>query len=394
MQRRSWLTTLLLAVLPAAGADLPADLVGSTGLPTVAWRLDGVPPGATVAGFPTESGYLLLVGGARRAGRVAPLGDLCVVSPGGWAVRRLTSEHSLEGLPAILRQVVVAGDLSGVVRVWPLGRAARESAPPRIELGRALRVGPLVLGDDYVIAAENQILRITNLVEVSWRRDLDGPVTAPLASDGLRLYAAVGRTLVGLDAGNGAVAWSVDAEAPVATGLIVTAGLVLAGFEDGSIQAYDTATGHRQWRTEVAMAPFSRHLALAATWVVAAGANGRLAAVDAASGEPRWTAERPGPLSNPTVAFGHVFVVGGDGRLYAVPFDPAAEGWSFAETGPDGTATELVGDACVFGRRVYVTTRGGTLVALDLPAAVGPAPWPVPGGTAHRNGRVVPLEEP
>ncbi len=134
-----------------------------------------------------------------------------------------------------------------------------------------------------------------------------------------------------------------------------------------------------------------------ALWTVEdlAGADGSLRALDAATGEPTWEVELPeaAPFGSPTVGFGRVFVVDGLGRLQAIPFAADQETWKWMPRPRDGAIEKLAGVASIHGARLYVTTASGALLALDLKDADGPAPWPVPGGTAARNGRVFVAEE-
>ncbi|NUQ01976.1 MAG: PQQ-binding-like beta-propeller repeat protein, partial [Armatimonadetes bacterium] len=133
------------------------------------------------------------------------------------------------------------------------------------------------------------------------------------------------------------------------------------------------------------------YLALGGPWLFAVETSGRVLAVDACTGEARWETTAPGPLGSPTIGFGRVFVIGAEGRLYALPLDAGQERWLYAPLSERDEPQPLVGVVSIHGRRLYATSQDGTLLAFNLSAA-GPVLWPVPGGTAARNGRVVPPE--
>lgn len=391
--RFGWLMAVLLGTVAWAqdAPPLPFDLVGVCGPPEEAWRLAGIVPGATVVGFEAENEAALLVGGPRTTPDSPRLGDLAVVSPRGWARRRIASERPLQGLPAMLRKVVLAGDDRGRLHVWPLGYGDRESAPWTVEGDGPVKVGPLVVGETFVFVAEQTIYSVSNLVEPRWQRRLPDPVKTAFASDGESIFLGCGKVLVALQAEDGEPLWQVDLPTKPVTGWLVTAGLAVAGFADGSIRSWDTVSGEPVWehlpKQPVTLAP---HLALAGPWLIAADANGGIHALEGATGEPTWGVEYPesAPFGSPTVGFGRVFVIDGLGRLQAIPFAADQATWKWMPRPREGALEQLVGVASIHGARLYVTTATGALLALDLKDAEGPAPWPVPGGTAARNGRV------
>lgn len=383
-------------VLADEPPSLPFDLVGTCGQPIEAWRLAGIVPGATVVGFDAEGQTALLVGGPRTGAESPKLGDLAVVSPRGWARRRIVSERPLRGLPAMLRKVVLAGDDHGRLHVWPLGYGDRESAPWTVEGDGPVAVGPLVVGETFVFVADRTIYSVSNLVEPRWQRRLPAPVKAAFASDGESIFVGCGTTLLALQAADGEPLWQVDLPAEPRTGWLITAGLAVAGFADGALRAYDSVSGEAVWEhLPDQPADLAPHLALAGPWLLAADAGGHLRALDTATGEPVWSIELPeaAPFGSPTVGFGRVFLIDGLGRLQAIPFDPQQVTWKWMPRPRDGAIEKLVGVASIHGARVYVTTATGALLALDVPDADGPAPWPVPGGTAARNGRVFVADE-
>ncbi|MCC7495181.1 MAG: PQQ-binding-like beta-propeller repeat protein [Fimbriimonadaceae bacterium] len=364
--------------------------MGTCPPPQVAWRLGGVAPGATVLAT-GEASQAVLVGGP-RSGEAAPLlGDLAVLSPRGWAERRVTAPGGLVGLPALLRKVALAANPAGVLHLWPLGLGDRETDPWTVDSTGPAAVGPLVVGRNYLFAAAGRLAAVSDLIEPRWSVEV-GEVTAPLASDGSSVYLAGATTLQAVDARSGDRLWRIALPAAPQTGLLATAGLVLGGLADGTLRAWDAADGSAVWQTATVTAPFAPHLALAGPWVVAA-AGERLLAADTAAGSPVWQASAPPPVGSPTIGYGRAFVVAGDGQLHAVAFSTDQPPWQFTARTADGQAEPLRGVVSLLAQRAYVTTGSGTLLALDLPGASGPLPWPVPGGGPSRNGRVLPPDE-
>lgn len=386
--------TLILLTAAIAVADspaLPADLVGRLGNPSLAWQLDGFGGEPSVAGFNDDGRPLLLVA-SRRLGDAPPLrGDLTLVSPRGWVVRRIALPRPAAGLPAMIRRTIAATDAGGLLHLFSLAPGASESLHPRLEGAGGAVAGPLIVGANLVWAGGSTVTAVDELLHRRWQVEVGAEVTVPLASDGRSIYAA-GRLLTALDAETGQLRWRIDPGAEAQTGLLASAGLIIAGFADQTLRGYDTADGAEIWRLPCQAGRFAAHLALAGPWLVAATESGRLLGVEAAGGELVWQAERPGPLSSPAVAFGHLFVTGG-GQLHAVPFDSRQPGWSFAATLDDGRTLALTADPSIYGRRVYAGSAEGELVGIDLADPVGPAPWPLPGGTIWRNGRAVPPDE-
>jgi hypothetical protein len=387
------LVFLLLAAALARGDDLPADLVGTCGAPSVAWQLNGLPPAVTTLGYETDDGLTLLVAGHRAAAEPARLGDLAMVSPEGWARRRIVAGPGLVGLPAMARRVLAAATGDSQVFLWTLTRQGEESTPRKLSAAAPPVVGPVIIGSTLLYAAGSRVYNVSNLFEPRWDADAGGAIGVPLASDGQGVFAATEAGLVALDVGDGHRRWAQPTPAAARTGLVVTSGAVVAGFADGALRAFDTETGAPLWEQKLGVTTFAPDLALAGPWLLAATGDGRLVAFDPLSGEPTWQARRPGPLSSPTAGFGHVFVIGEAGRLFAVPFDVKAKGWTYIGFTPDGQPLPLAGAPCLFGPRLYVGTAADRLVALDLKDADGDINWAVPGGTAQRNGRVVPPEE-
>ena len=120
---------------------------------------------------------------------------------------------------------------------------------------------------------------------IRWR--FGEATTAPAVRDGV-LYTAGPGGVYALDAARGSVRWSRAVGAPVATGVTVADGLVLAGDETGRLHALDAATGRPRWRVDTD-GPLRAAPVAAAGTVLAGADNDRLYAVGAADGRVRWS---------------------------------------------------------------------------------------------------------
>ncbi|WP_405756427.1 MULTISPECIES: protein kinase domain-containing protein [unclassified Streptomyces] len=233
--------------------------------------------------------------------------------------------------------------------------------------------------------------------------------TVACSWQGAALYCSgAGLAVARLSPADGAVMWSVPANAPAGTRTakdapLYAGGLVLAVAQGSELlQARDPATGEERWRRGL---PGGAHIVPAGALVLAVAANGSVTALDAATGAPRWTkqigglgsvwwsgSEESGDPAGPVGPVGPVYVVtpDGDGRstqLMAV--DPAngSTHWQMRTAGllqPAGVAqggiylldndVQTKTDAVV---RVDLGTRAVKRVQLATPlyqaqASVGP----------------------
>jgi len=127
--------------------------------------------------------------------------------------------------------------------------------------------------------------------------------------------------------------------------------LVHAGEE---IYALDAADGTERWRADtstlfrapLAVADGTVYAPTREEWAYSSGSDGSLYAFDAASGDVQWQFTVAGGLSPPTIADGTVYGCSNPGntggRLYAIDATDGTERWSFpvsadAPTAADGT---------------------------------------------------------
>jgi outer membrane protein assembly factor BamB len=231
-----------------------------------------------------------------------------------------------------------------------------------------------------------------------WRYDTQEQVgTTPVLADGLILVATLQDTLFAIDAKTGAWRWHHRREGGASgfsihgsAGAAVSGGVVYAAYSDGYVAALDVSTGKARWEQRVAPAgPFldidstpqisgSRVFVAANSGAVYAldvatlrlklGEN-RLFAVTASSvvalapgdGRQIWSAPlRGGTAGEPAIASGRLLVPSSIGLLW---FD-VATGRLLRTLDPgSGVSSARV---AVQGKRAYVISNRGELVALDL----------------------------
>lgn len=93
----------------------------------------------------------------------------------------------------------------------------------------------------------------------TWKDDLAGPLTAPVAAADIVVVADRNRQVViGLDAKNGGEKWCLTAGGMIDTSPTLYHGLCLFGSHDGYLYAYDLSTGGFAWRTRIA--PFEERM--------------------------------------------------------------------------------------------------------------------------------------
>lgn len=232
--------------------------------------------------------------------------------------------------------------------------------------------------------------------------------TRPALAGGVVVVASLQDTVYAVDARTGAWKWhyrrepregfSVQGAASVAAG----GGLVHAGFSDGTLVALDAASGVVRWERHAAPTgayPDVDSLVLSGGRLFAAAFSGAVVALEASTGKPLWqvalpeaarVAAIPGTLL--AVGTGSVLALSpADGRtLWTAPLSgtPAGEPrlaagrWLLVPAAKGGLrflepstgrvvrvldpGTGVSAPPAVDGRRAWVLSNGGRLLALDL----------------------------
>lgn len=354
---------LVLAALPAEGGRLPP---APRSLYQVAWA---------------------------RALAAKVMGDLTPFEPGGAAVDPVTG-------------LVVVGTRDGWLHAlrsdgtvaWDFQAAGPFAAEPLID-GDTVYAGSLD-GKLYALQLGTGLLR--------WSYEAKEQLgTRPALADGLIYVASLQDTVFAVDAKTGAWRWHHRREAREgftifgAAAVQVGGGLLHAAYSDGTVVALDATSGVLRWERQAA--PLGTYtdvdsLVVKDGRVFAAAYSGAVVALDALTGKPLWQVLEPEATRVTMAPTGLVAVTTSkvlclspvDGRvLWSVALDgapgaaprvagrwllvPASEGGlRFLELASGRTVRVLnpgtgVGAAVgLGGRRAYVLSNGGLLVALDL----------------------------
>ena len=125
---------------------------------------------------------------------------------------------------------------------------------------------------------------------------------------------------------------------------VVGGGRLYAVDTQGSVHAFDTATGARVWQhrievpKELSSVTFGGGAAYADGRVYATIGTGDVVALDAATGQQLWRVKPAGPLrGSPTIAFNALYVMTQDNQIHALSTAEGAPIWQdSAASGPSG----------------------------------------------------------
>lgn len=330
------------AALEVTEPLLPVAPGAATPPLTLAWRRDveggfGPAPGVAAGG--------LLAVSTRR-------GDVTVLDrASGRVVGQQRFGDSVEGPVAVGPDrrtlfVAVAGGGPGVVAFdaragearwrWPAAGASRSERQQSVTTGGVVLVGETVVagttsgtvvGLDPATGAER------------WRFVLADTTAqiraAPVALSGTAvLIADTGGTLVALDATSGARRWSASAGAPVYDTPAADGARLVVTTTRGLVAAFDERSGQPLWRAHLDAGVRLSAPALAGHLVVAGGTDGTVRAWDVATGAAAWTWQGDGVVSaRPLHAAGVVYAGTQQKRLVALDAATGTERWATALDG-------------------------------------------------------------
>lgn len=169
---------------------------------------------------------------------------------------------------------------------------------------------------------------------------------------------------------------------------------VFAAAPDGSVRAFDIATGRELWEVELDHR-LSSGVAANRSVVIVGTADGAVIALEADSGETRWERQVSSEvLATPSLNAELAVVVSIDGLVMAFGTTLGEERWTYRHTVPALTVRGSAG-AVIANQRVYSAGDSGHLVALDL--ADGGLLWErqvaVPSGRSEIE-RLVDIDAP
>jgi outer membrane protein assembly factor BamB len=194
------------------------------------------------------------------------------------------------------------------------------------------------------------------------------PVKADVRLAGQFVYVAVDLStdsvttpglVEALNAQTGAVVWKASS---FATGgrPVVSNGTLYIGADDGTVRAFDAATGAPRWSFTRTVGVGSQlgldgYVAVSGDTVVVTSDSGAVYALDAATGKQRWLYPMPTAQTNiyttPALAFGLVYVTSGglNGAVYALDMTTGKVRWTAAQQGGFDGQPVIVGDTLYAG---------------------------------------------
>jgi outer membrane protein assembly factor BamB len=145
-------------------------------------------------------------------------------------------------------------------------------------------------------------------------------LTTPAVASGDVFVAGAyggGGKVAALNAATGAVLWTANTAAQIASSPAVSAGIVFVGSNDGTLYAYDASSGAQLWKTQVGAAIKSSP-AEADNVLFVGSDDGQLRAFNATTGAQLWNVTLGGQIdSSPAVFDGTVYATSTNGSLYA-----------------------------------------------------------------------------
>jgi outer membrane protein assembly factor BamB len=313
------------------------------------------------------------------------------------------------GGPAVdpVTRAVFAGTRNGLLRAFlPGGEPLWE-----FQAGAGFAAAPLVHdGVVYAGSLDGRLYALTAATgKERWRYSSGEEVgSAPLLAEGLAVFATLQDSVVAVDATSGAWRWHHRRDRREgftvrgAARPVSARGLFFVGWSDGFVSALEPATGAVQWERKVA--PGTElidvdGLAADAHRLYAACFSGVVAALDPSNGKTLWERKEPG-AARLLLADGRLYAVGsqavvalepeGGGRLWRHAYSGGGPTGAPVRTGsrlavPTGRSLLLLDPGsgrlvrsldpgsgvsappAWLGRRAYVLSNAGVLLALDLP---------------------------
>ena len=185
----------------------------------------------------------------------------------------------------------------------------------------------------FLGGSDGAVLRVDATTgELVWRTRLTGEVlAAPQGDSRIVVAQTYDGKLAGMDYDSGEKLWTYDSNVPVLTiratsTPILRNGIVYAGFANGRVIAFDSATGAVRWESRVAISQgrseierivdIDGSMALLGNELYAASYQGRVVAMDVTDGRKLWQ-RNISSFSGVSQGFGNVYVVDEDGSISA-----------------------------------------------------------------------------
>jgi len=204
--------------------------------------------------------------------------------------------------PAVSGNIVWAAGASGQIAALAANSGAVSA---RFEAGQRIASGVAAAGSLVAVGTtRGEVLAFSSSGKALWKAQLPGEILAPPAIDGdLVVARSADGTLYGLDAASGKRRWVYQRAAPSLSvrshaGVVITRGLVIAGFPGGRLIAVSVANGGAAWDGIVTLPKGATELERVAdvtsppvvddVRACAAAYQGRVVCFDAARGTAIW----------------------------------------------------------------------------------------------------------
>jgi outer membrane protein assembly factor BamB len=340
------------------------------------WRI----PSFNVTRYGAPKGSPSVVGDRLYCGTDTGLFLAARAEDGGvlWQARFGGTSHGIHGSPAVAGDYVYIGAYDGSMNAFE--RNAGHLVWRR-RIGFQVGSSPAVVPEWKMLYSSHEEADGTGDVvalgtargNVKWRRPTAGHPHSSVAVDVGRARVFVGDnagTAYAWDAKSGEPAWKrvletgpAEFEIKTTPTVIPPLGVVVLGAWSGKVYALAEDTGEIVWEQIVGGRLMGSNAYLPATHTLFVGsAAGGLVALDATNGRPRWRHESTAAvLSSPAVSGdGRAVVFGAnDGSVTALATVDGHVIWS---TRLDG---QVSGSPTLVGNRIYVTSREGSLWALE-----------------------------
>jgi outer membrane protein assembly factor BamB len=133
--------------------------------------------------------------------------------------------------------------------------------------------------------------------------------TVHCADLGLVLAPCNDQSLIAVNANTGALVWTVQTRGLVRGRPATALGKVVVATEQGHLECFDAASGHRLWAVQYGQSLWHQFLQVAGDCVLVLDGKWHLSAFDLASGALRWIARLRSPGCWAPIAYGRYFVV-------------------------------------------------------------------------------------
>jgi outer membrane protein assembly factor BamB len=256
-----------------------------------------------------------------------------------------------------------------VERVW---RGKVGGSSERLRLGlRPATDGARIFAGAY----DGQVVAFDAVSGVkAWSVDTELPLTAgPGFGDGILAFGSADGDLVALDAATGEERWRQAIGGEVLAPPAVGSGVVVVRTVDGRLRGFSVANGTTVWAVEQSMPPLTLRgntaPRVSGTLVVSGFNNGRVGAYEISDGDPAWEVA----IANPTgrselerlvdvgaglsIVGNDVYVVGYHGRAVSIDLQTGVVLWQQELSSYAGLGADL--------NNVYVTSDFDAVVALD-----------------------------